>query len=152
MTGKVARRNLIVGLILTGIVTIPTLTIVSGDIHRPSFSPENAWFWLGLCCLLAFGFAISIIGLTRQIHWGHFVWAQAVLSFLVLMIYIGWYRRELDYAKMGPDPDAIDQGPPVATWQGFALLALVWLVAGFLPLALMQLRRRLAARKIDMPG
>jgi hypothetical protein len=139
---KKNRLNFFVGLILTGIVTLPTLTIVLGDIRRPSFSPENAWAWLALWCFLAFGFVVSIVGLMRKVHWGHMVWAQTILSFLVLTVYIGWYRRELDYVQMGPDPGAIDQGPPVAAWPGFLLFVFMWLVAGFLPMALSRLRRR----------
>jgi hypothetical protein len=144
---KKNRLNLLVGVALTGIVTLPTLTIVLGDARQPSFSPDNAWAWLASLILLACGFAISTIGLMRTIHWGYFVWSQTILSFLVLILYIGWYRRELDYAKLGPDPDAIDQGPPVATWQGFLFLVLMWLIPGFLPLALMGMGRWYKARK-----
>jgi hypothetical protein len=143
---KKHRLNVLVGVVLTCLVTLPTLTIVSGDARQPSFSADNAWFWLALQALLASGLAISTIGLVRKLHWGYFAWSQSVLSFLVLMIYIGWYRRELDYVKMGPDPEAIDQGPPIATWHGFAFLVLMWLVPGFLPLALMALGRWHKAR------
>ena len=144
---KKNRLNLIVGASLTCIVTLPTLTIVLGDARQASFSSGNAWLWLALLILLACGLAISAIGLIRKVHWGFFVWSQAILSFLVLIFYTGWYRRELDYAKLGPDPDAIDQGPPMATVQGFLFLILMWLAPGFLPLALIKLRRWLKSRK-----
>lgn len=88
------RLNLLVGLILTSIVTVPTLVTVSGDLRRPSFSPQNALSWLALCSLLALGLVVSLIGLLRGVHWGHFAWSQALLSFLVLIIYVGWYRRD----------------------------------------------------------
>jgi hypothetical protein len=144
---KKNRLNLLVGASLTCIVTLPTLTIVLGDSRQPSFSSGNAWLWLALLILLACGLAISAIGLIRKVHWGYFVWSQAILSFLVLIFYIGWYRRELDYAKLGPDPDTIDQGPPMATVQGFLFLVLMWLIPGFLPLALMGLRKWRKERK-----
>ncbi len=141
------RLNLLIGLILTNVVTLPTLVTLVGDLRRPSFSPQNAWFWLALCCLLALGLVVSLIGLLRGVHWGHFAWSQAILSFLVFINYIGWYRRELDYARMGPDPDAIYQGPPVATWSGLLLLVMLWLLAGFLPLALWKLKGWVKARR-----
>jgi hypothetical protein len=141
------RLNLLVGASLTCIVTLPTLAIVLGDARQPSFSSGNAWLWLALLILLACGLAISAIGLIRKVHWGYFVWSQTILAFLVLIYYIGWYRRELDHAKLGPDPDTIDQGPPMATVQGFLFLVLMWLVPGFLPLALMWLRKWRKERK-----
>lgn len=141
------RLNLLIGLTLTSIATLPTLMIVLDDARQPSFSPDNAWFWLALLILLACGFVISMIGLKRKVHWGYFAWSQTILSFLVLILYVGWYRKELDYAKFGPDPDAIDKGPPVATWPGFLLIVLMWLIVGFLPLALIVLGRWRKARK-----
>jgi hypothetical protein len=128
------RRNLLFGLLLTGVVSLPALITVVGDSRKPSFSPENAWYWLALCCLPVLGFILSVIGLLRGIHWGHFAWSQSILSFLVMVAYVGWYRRELDFVKMGPDPDAIDKSPPMASSTGLLLVVVLWLVPGFLPL------------------
>ena len=89
---------------------------------------------------------MSKLHLRRRVGCGYFIWSQTVLCFLVSMSYIGWYRRELDYVKMGPDPDALDQSPPSASLTGFAVLVLMWLVVGFLPLAIRQLRHRKAAQ------
>ena len=88
-----------------------------------------------------------MIGLMRGIHWGHFVWSQSILSFLVLVTYVGWYRRELDYVKMGPDPDAVDKSPPVASLTGLLLVILFWLVPAFLPLVMVKLRMWLKGRR-----
>lgn len=144
---KQNRINLLIGLALTTIVTLPTLTIVFGDAKQPSFSSDNAWLWLAMWTLLVCGLVISTIGLIRKVHWGYFVWSQTILSFLVLILFIGRYRSERDYAKFGPDPDEIYQGPPDASWLGFLLFVLMWLAVGFMPMALMKLWRRHKARK-----
>ncbi len=139
--------NMLVGLILTGVVSAPAFMLLATEFRRPAFAPTNAWFWIALLSLMAFGCAISIVGLMRRRHWGYFAWSQTALSFLVSMIYIGWYRRELDYAKMGPDPEALYQGPPVASLQGFLILALVWAVIALSPVALTALMSWMKSRR-----
>lgn len=144
---KKSRINLLIGSVLTTLVTLPTLVIVFGDAGQPSFLPINAWLWPALWILLLCGLFISIAGLLRKVHWGYFLWSQTILSFLVLIIYVGRYRTDRDYARFGPDPDAILQGPPEVSWVRFSLLVLTWLVVGFLPVILMSLWRRHKARK-----
>ena len=143
------RLNVLVGLVLISVVSIPTLTIVHADMDQPAFGPNfapaNAWLWLGFQLLIAFGFVLATLGLVRRIHWGYCVWSQAVLSLVILLAYIGWMRREDDYRRW-PDPDDFS-GPPEATWTGFLWLGLFWLVPGLLPLALRTLNRYLKARK-----
>jgi hypothetical protein len=133
--------NLFVGLVLTSILTLPTLMILLADARQPSFFPDNAWLWLALLIFLVCGFVMSVIGLICKIHWGYFVWSQTILSYLVLILYLGWHRRQLDYAKFGSDPDAIHNGPPTATWNGFLFFVLMWLVVGLLPLGFMELKK-----------
>jgi hypothetical protein len=141
------RRNLVVGLALITLVSAPTLSLLLSEFRRPAFAADNRWLWLALACCLPLGFGLSAIGLRQRIHWGYFVWSQSVLAFLVSILYIGWYRRELDYMSMGPDPEAADQGPPVASVSGALILVLVWLVAGHLPLAIRALIQWFRARK-----
>lgn len=144
---KKSRTNLLVGSTLTTLVTLPTLTIVFGDVKQPSFLPNNAWLWLALWMLLLGGLFVSLIGLLRKIHWGYFLWSQTMLSFWVLIIYIGQYRADKDYVKFGPDPDAIYQGPPETSWLRLLFLILIWLVIGFLPLTIRSLWRGYKRRK-----
>ena len=141
------RLNLFIGLVLTSMISVPILALLSAEFQRPAFAPDNAWLWIALLCLIPLGFAISLIGLRRRIHCGYFIWSQLIASILVSSIYIGWYRRELDYVIMGPDPDAFDQSPPSATLSGFLILLLAWLAIGFLPLAIRSLVLRIRARK-----
>lgn len=144
---KKNRFNLLIGSVLTTLVTLPTLVFVFGDAERPSFLPNNAWLWPALWILLLCGLIISLFGLVRKVHWGYFLWSQTILSFLVLIIYVGRYRTDRDYARFGPDPDAILQGPPEVSWARFLYLVLMWLVVGFMPVMLMRLWRRYKARK-----
>lgn len=141
------RLNLLVGIATTGLISAFAIGLLLNEYRRPVFTPDNAWLWFSLLSLMPFGFVIALIGMLRRIGCGYFIWSQLVLSFLVSIIYIGWYRRELDYVKMGPGPDALDQGPPSATLSGFMILLLAWLLIGFLPLALRQLLRWYRARK-----
>jgi len=134
---------MLIGLISVSVVSVPAFMLLATEFRRPAFQLANAWFWIALLGLMAFGCTVSILGLMRGRHWGHFVWSQATLSFLVSMIYIGWYRRELDYAKMGPDPDALYQGPPIASGQGFLILVLVWAVIAWSPRAMVWLMHRI---------
>jgi len=129
--------------VLTGIVSGLAFSLLANELRRPVFSPANAWFWLALVFVLAAGFVISTIGLLRRIPFGYFAWSQTVLSFLVTMVYLGWYRRELDYVKMGPDPDALNKGPPEASALGFLMLLLIGLAAALLPAAMMRLGKRI---------
>lgn len=144
---KKNRINLLIGSALTTLVTLPTLVIVFGDVKQPSFLPGNAWLWLAMWLLLLGGLCISMVGLIRKVHWGYFLWSQSILSFLVLILYIGRYRTDRDYAKFGHDPEAIHQGPPEASWVRFLYLVIMWLVVGFMPVILMGLWRRYKVRK-----
>lgn len=143
------RLNVLVGLLLISVVSIPTLTIICADMDQPTFGPNfapaNAWLWLAFQLLIVFGFGLATFGLIHRIHWGYCVWSQAVLSFLVLLAYLGWMRREDDYRRW-PDPDDLS-GPPEATWTGLLWLGLFWLVAGLLPLALRTISRYRETRK-----
>lgn len=141
------RLNQFVGLVLTSLISAPALSLLSMEFQRPAFAPANGWFWIALLCLVGLGFAVAIIGLRRQVHCGYFIWSQAIASILVSSVYIGWYRRELDYVKMGPDPDALDPGAPSATPSGFLILLVAWLAIGFAPLAIGWLARRIGTRR-----
>jgi len=143
-----SRFNLLIGLVLTTLVTWPTFELLfAGDAKQPLFLPINAWLWPALLILLLCGLLISLFGLMRKVHWGYFLWSQTTLSFWVLIIYLGRSRADRDYARSGADPDAIYQGPPEVLWYRFVFLVLVWLVIGFLPLVLMNLWTRHKARK-----
>jgi len=141
------RFNLFVGSVLVTLVTLPTLVIVFGEARQPSFLPNNAWLWPALLILLLSGLFVSLFGLMRKVHWGFFLWSQAILSFWVLIIYVGRYRADRDYLKFGSDPDAIYQGPPEASMAVLSLLTSVCLVVCFMPLALRYLWKRHKARK-----
>ena len=145
------RLNLLAGIVTTGLISAIAFGLLLNEYQRPVFSPENAWLWISMASLIPLGFIIALVGMLRRTGCGYFIWSQLVLSFLVSSIYIGWYRRELDYVKMGPDPDALDQGPPSATLSGFMFLLLAWLLIGFMPLAIRQLLRRYRARKAQAP-
>lgn len=147
MTTTANRLNLILGALLTGVLSLLTIGLLLNEYQRPVFAAQNAWLWFALMGLVLLGFAVAIAGMRRRIGCVYFIWSQLVLCILVSSVYIGWYRRELDYVKMGPDPEALDRSPPSATFSGFLIPVLLWLVVGFLPLAIRQLRRRLAARK-----
>lgn len=140
------RVNLIVGALITALLSFVAIGLLLNEYRRPVFSAQNAWLWFALLALVPLGLVVAIVGLRRRIGCGYFIWSQTVLCFLVSMSYVGWYRRELDYVKMGPDPDALDQRPPSASLTGYAVLVLMWLVVGFLPLAIRQLRRRKQAK------
>lgn len=144
---KKNRINLLIGLVLTLLVTLPTFVIVSGDAERPSVLPINAWLWPALLVLLLCGLCISLFGLMRKVHWGFFLWSQTILSFWVMILYVGRYRADRDYVKFGPDPDAIYQGPPEASLAGLSLLTFVCLAVCFMPLASRSLWRWYKARK-----
>lgn len=149
------RLNLLVGVVITGLISVLTLGLLLNEYHRPAFAPGNAWLWAGMVGMVLLGFVISLLGLRRRIGCGHSIWSQLVLCFLISSVYIGWYRRELDYVKMGPDPDALDRSPPTPTLSGFVILLLAWGVIGFLPLAIRQsirwYRARSSSRK-DAPA
>ncbi len=139
--------NLLIGSVLVTMVTLPTLLIVFGDARQPSFLPNNAWLWPALWILLLCGLFISMFGLIRNVHWGYFLWSQTILSLLVFVIYVGRYRSDRGYARFGPDPDSILQGPPEVSWGRFLCLVLMWLLVGFMPVILMRLWRRHMVRK-----
>jgi hypothetical protein len=141
------RLNLLVGIVTTGLISVIAAGLLLNEYQRPVFAPDNAWLWLSLLLLIPFGFIIGLVGMLRRTGCGYFIWSQLVLAFLVSSIYIGWYRRELDYVKMGPDPDALDQGPPIATLSGFMFLLLAWVLIGFMPMVLRHLLRRYRAKK-----
>jgi len=138
--------NLIVGLVLSGVVSVVPVNLLLYEANRQLFSPHNAWLWLALLFLLAIGCAASLLLLLRTIHWAYCVWAQTVLSALVSLFYLGLMRRE-DSFRRYPDPDAYDQTAPTASVTGVLLLVLLWLVIGFMPLALSALIRWIRARK-----
>ena len=141
------RLNLMIGVAMTGLVSCLVIGLLLNEYRRPVFAAHNAWFWFALMGLMLSGFVVAIAGLLRRIGCGYFIWSQLVLSVFVAGAYIGWYRRELDYVKMGPDPDALDRSPPSVSVSGFMILLLMWLVIGFLPLAIRQFRRWIVARK-----
>lgn len=141
------RLNLIIGVTITGLTSTLAMGLLLNEYQRPVFSPANVWLWLGLLALMPFGFFIGLLGMLRRVGCGYFIWSQLILVILVSSIYIGLYRRELDYVKM-PDPDALDQWPPTATLSGFTFLLLAWLLIGFLPLAVRQLVRWNRAKKM----
>jgi hypothetical protein len=143
---KKNRFNLLVGLVLITLVTLPTFVIVMSDASQPTFLPVNAWLWPTLLFVLLGGWFVALFGLMRQVHWGHFLWSQTTLSFLVLVIYVGRSRTDRVYARFGPDPDAFVQGPPEADWSRVLLLFIVWMIVGFLPLVLRSLWKRYKAR------
>jgi hypothetical protein len=89
--------------------------------------------------LLLCGFAIAFIGLKNKIHWGYLLWSQATLSLLVLVLYIGHFRRERDYANHGPNLELESYGPPEASVEGFIFFVQLWLAIGFAPLAFKKL-------------
>lgn len=149
MTAIGNRLNFVVGALVTGVPSILTIGLLLNEYRRPVFAAHNTWLWFALMALVPLGFAIAIFGLLRRIGCGYFIWSQLVLCLLVSVVYIGWYRRELDYVKMGPDPDALDRSPPSATFPGFMVPVLLWLVIGFLPLAVRQIRRRQVKRRLD---
>jgi len=132
------RLNFPIGFALISAVSIPVALFVFGD--AGNFSPPNAWLQLALLLWLACGFGASTIGLTRKVHWGYCAWSQIVLSFLVLLIYIGWVRRESDYRQL-PNPD--DSAIPIASFTGLLWFVVIWLAAALLPVAI-----RTAARWI----
>lgn len=147
MTATGNRLNLVAGTLATGVPSILTIGLLLNEYQRPVFAVHNAWLWFALLGLIPLGFVAAFAGLLRRIGCGYFIWSQLVLCLLVSSVYIGWYRRELDYVKMGPDPDALDRGPPNATLFGFMLPVLMWLVIGFMPLAIRQVKRWLDARR-----
>ncbi|MRR51452.1 MAG: hypothetical protein EG825_11140 [Rhodocyclaceae bacterium] len=147
MNIKGNRLNLLVGIAATGLISAFAIDFLLNEYRRPAFSPDNAWLWFSLLSLIPLGFIIALLGMLRRTGCGYFIWSQLVLAFLVSLVYFGWYRRELDYVKMGPDPEALDQGPPIATLFGLTFLLITWVLIGFMPLALRQLIRWYRARK-----
>ena len=141
------RLNLYFGLSLTILISIPPLGLLSNELRRPVFYPDNTWLWIALLGLVPLGIAVAAIGLSRRIRCFYFIWSQLVLSVIVSVAYVGWYRRVLDYANMGPDPEALDQGPPCATAAGFMILLFTWLAVGLAPLAIRGLIRWIRARR-----
>lgn len=140
--------NLLIGSVLTILVSLPTFEFVFlDDAKQPSFLPVNAWLWPTLLILLVCGLLVALFGLMRKVHWGYFLWSQTTLSFLVFIIYLGRSRADREYANYSADPDAPFQGPPEVLWYRFAFLVLVWLVVGFLPLALRYLWKWHKARR-----
>lgn len=72
------RFNLIMGSVLTILVTLPTFVI--GDAKDSSFLPHNAWLWPSLLILLICGLLFSLFSLMNKVHWGFFLWSQSILS------------------------------------------------------------------------
>lgn len=139
MAGMRPSVNLWIGLVLIGIVSLPTYGLLSGEFRHSVFSQGNAWFAIALLCLQTAGIVVAVIGLKRGLPFGYPAWSQTVLSFLVLVTYIGWHRRELDYAQA---PATFEQGPPEATAYGLGIVLLIWAGAALLPLAIRHLVKR----------
>ena len=144
--------NLIIGLVLTSLVTFPTFDFMYySNSKQPSFLPVNAWLWPTLLILLLSGLLIALFGLLRKVHWGYFLWSQLTLSFWVFLLYLGRSRADRDFPNFRGDDDAPLEGPPEVLWYRFAFLVLVWGVVGFLPLALRYLWKRYKLRR-SRPG
>ncbi len=62
------RFNLIMGSVLTILVTLPTFVI--GDAKDSSFLPHNAWLWPSLLILLICGLLFSLFSLMNKVHLG----------------------------------------------------------------------------------
>jgi hypothetical protein len=142
---KSSRIKIGVGLLLICLVSLPTLLTMIGNHRNSTFIPGNHWLWWAFLVVLACGYTLSVTALLRHVQWGYCVWFQTVISFMVLITYIGWWRREMDFIQ-GPHDPEISLAPPEALWSAYLVILLITLAVGLLPLAIRFMVRRARAK------
>lgn len=135
MIEKGGRIRFGVGLLLVNLVSLPTLLMMVGNHRNSTFIPSNHWLWWAFLGVLACGYTISVMALLRRVQWGYCVWLQMVLSFMVLVVYIGWWRREMNFIQGPRDPES-SLASPEASWSAYLVILLIALAAGLLPLGI----------------
>lgn len=145
MIEKARRVNIGVGLLLVSLVSLPTLFTLIGNHRNASFIPGNHWLWWAFLVVLAFGYMLSVTALLSRIPWGYSVWFQTAISFMVLIAYIGWWKRETNFIQRPHDPES-SPVPPEAMWSAYLVILLITLAVGLLPLAIKFGIRRIRAK------
>ncbi len=146
MIEKANRFGFGLGLFLISLVTMPTLMMIIGNHRNSSFSPTNHWLWWGFLLTPVCSYALSVAALRRKTGWGYCLWFQTVISFMTLIVYIGWWRREMDYIQ-GPHDPEFNSASPDASWVAYLVILLVMLTVGLLPIAIREIINRVKRRK-----
>lgn len=135
MIEKPSRVKIGVGLLWVSLVSLPTLLTMIGNHRNSTFIPGNHWLWWAFLVVLVCGYILSVTALLRRVQWGYCVWFQTVISFMVLIVYIGWWRREMNFIQ-GPHDPELSPAPPEAMWSAYLVILLITLATGLLPLAI----------------
>lgn len=80
-----------------------------------------------------------------RIPWGYCVWFQTVISFMVLIAYFGWWKRETNFIQGPHDPES-SLALPEAMWTAYLVILLITLAVRLLPLAIKFGVRRIRAK------